>query len=265
MKFKKIYIEITNICNLNCSVCIKSNRIKKEMSVTSFSKVLDKIDNLTNYIYLHVGGEPLLHTKLKEILSICSLHEKKVNITTNGTLLKKNLDIINESPCVRQINISLHSENNMNDYYENVFYFVNHVRSDIYISYRIWVKNKQNEILKALANVYGDKVYEILDKRSVTLLPNVFLNKEDEFIWPSLTNSYYDDTGTCKGFKDHIGILSDGSIVVCCLDKEGSCVLGNIYEEEIDDIINKNKYINFAFSNNKRVLEICKHCNFRKV
>lgn len=68
MKFKKIYVEITNICNLNCSFCSKDNLKKKEMSLQEFDKVLSKIRQYTDTIYLHVKGEPLLHSKQKKFL-----------------------------------------------------------------------------------------------------------------------------------------------------------------------------------------------------
>lgn len=61
MHFKKIYIEITNKCNLKCSFCSLDNRMKKEMSLDQFELILQKIDKYTDYIYLHVKGEPLIH------------------------------------------------------------------------------------------------------------------------------------------------------------------------------------------------------------
>ena len=83
MRFNRIYVEITNICNLNCSFCSKSNRTKKEMTVEEFKEVIKKIKDYTNMIYLHVKGEPLLHSHLDEILSICDKNNIKVKITTN--------------------------------------------------------------------------------------------------------------------------------------------------------------------------------------
>ena len=54
MKFKRIYIEITNICNLKCSFCSNSKRNKKEMSIDEFELVMSKITMYTDYIYLHM-------------------------------------------------------------------------------------------------------------------------------------------------------------------------------------------------------------------
>ena len=77
MKFKRIYIEITNICNLKCSFCSNSKRNKKEMSIDEFELVMSKITMYTDYIYLHVKGETLSHHYLDDILSICKKYNKK--------------------------------------------------------------------------------------------------------------------------------------------------------------------------------------------
>ena len=121
MKFKRIYIEITNICNLKCSFCSNSKRNKKEMSIDEFELVMSKITMYTDYIYLHVKGETLSHHYLDDILSICKKYNKKVCITTNGVFLKDRLDILSKYDNIYQINISLHSENNKDNYLEDIF------------------------------------------------------------------------------------------------------------------------------------------------
>ena len=105
-KYKKIYIEITNICNLNCSFCSNDTMLKESITIENFEEVLKKINDYTDYIYLHVKGEPLLHPNLKELLDIALKYKKKVNITTNGTLLKEKINILSH-PSIRQINVSL--------------------------------------------------------------------------------------------------------------------------------------------------------------
>ena len=59
MRFKRIYIEITNQCNLKCSFCIQNQRKSKYLSINDFSYILDELRPFTDYIYLHVLGEPL--------------------------------------------------------------------------------------------------------------------------------------------------------------------------------------------------------------
>ena len=263
-KFKKIYVEITNICNLNCSFCSKDNKAKKFLSVSEFETILNKINDYTDYLYLHVKGEPLMHPDLDDILKLCNKYNKKVNITTNGTLLSKR-DILIKNK-VRQVNISLH-----NMAYENLLDVLNYsyelAKNNIYVVYRFWVyndleKSTINEILK---------YYDILDlindnSNNIKINDYVYINKDEMFIWPSLNNNINNIKGTCLGLKTHIGILSDGTIIPCCLDSNGIINLGNIFNEDLIDVLNniRTKKIIEGFNNNKLCEELCRKCGFKR-
>ena len=71
---------------------------------------------------------------------------------------------------------------------------------------------------------------------------------------------------SCRGTRDHIGILVDGTVVPCCLDANGIIDLGNIFKESLDDILNKQitKEIISGFQNNKAVHPLCNKCDFRE-
>ena len=119
---KKVYVEITNNCNLDCSFCIKNTRKSMFMSEDNFDVFLNKLKNTTSYLYFHVMGEPLLHPLINEFIDIASNSNYFVNITTNGYLIKR---IINNKN-IRQINISLHSFDNkynksLIDYLNDIF------------------------------------------------------------------------------------------------------------------------------------------------
>lgn len=154
MKFKKIYIEITNICNLKCSFCPLTIRKKEYMSITNFEYIINQIKNFTKYIYLHIKGEPLLHPYIKDILNICDKYQIKVNITTNGTLIRN--DINND--CLNQINFSIHSleDNKKEEYLNNILDYIDHKNENTYISLRFWnIDHFDNkEILKKIENHY---------------------------------------------------------------------------------------------------------------
>ena len=149
MIFKRIYIEITNNCNLNCSFCSKTNRINKMMLVSEFEDIIKKVNKYTDYIYLHVKGEPLLYPYLEEVLLILEKYNKKVVITTNGTLLKEKLDILLRRNVYR-INVSLHSENNKTNYLNDIIESIELLKSKTIISLRFWTleENKMNSITK---------------------------------------------------------------------------------------------------------------------
>ena len=261
-KFKKIYVEITNICNLNCSFCSRDNRKKKEMTVKEFENILQKIDKYTDYIYLHVKGEPLIHTKFEQILGLAKKYNKKVNITTNATKLKEQLDSILGST-VRQVNISLQSLTSL-DYIDDIIYSADAMaKKGINVQYRMWVENnKKDRIMEIIEEHYNKKI----DLPNVKLSNNIFFNKDEEFIWPSLANDIISEKGTCYGTRSHIGILSDGTVVPCCLDSNGDINLGNIFEHNLEDIVNSERFKNMKedFQNCKISEELCKRCGFIK-
>ncbi|MBQ6841364.1 MAG: SPASM domain-containing protein [Bacilli bacterium] len=103
-------------------------------------------------------------------------------------------------------------------------------------------------------------IYNLSD--NTKLAKNVYLSINKEFIWPSLDNDYYDENGSCYALKQHIGILVDGTIVPCCLDSKGDINLGNILEDNLDDIINSPRYQQMieGFKCSKKIEMLCKKC-----
>lgn len=266
-KFKKIYVEITNICNLKCPFCSVDDKKKREMSVLEFNDVLSKINDYTDYLYLHVKGEPLLHSDFKGILDTCLKYDKKVNITTNGSLLKKRVnDILNSS--VRQINVSIHSI--VGDYLNDILECSKVLSNNgIYIVFRFWVYNvKEQNYINKILKFYNclELKDEINKKSNIKINEFVYINKDKEFIWPSLNNNIIRTKGTCLGLKTHIGILSDGTVIPCCLDSNGIIELGSIFEEDLNNILNKERTKNIinGFKNNKLCEELCLKCGFKR-
>ncbi len=272
-RFKKIYIEITNRCNLNCSFCGKNKRDYRDMSLLEFELVINKIKKYTDYIYLHVKGEPLLYSNLDSLLSICDNTNIKVNITTNGVFLKEKLSVLMNHFCIRQINISLHSENNKKNYFLDVFSSGKILSTKMFISYRIWdlkeykLNKKSTEIVNKIIEFYNlspvivDKLY---NDKNIKIASNTFVNKENIFTWPDVDNDILVD-GFCYGLKTHIAILSNGDIVPCCLDANGEIKLGNIFEDSLDDVLNGDIYKSLlkSFKDNKAIHPLCKSCNFK--
>ena len=227
-RFSKIYIEITNICNLKCKFCLETKREKRFMSISEFKVIIDKIKNYTDLILLHVKGEPLLHNNLKEILEICENNNIKVNITTNTTLLKNNIDILSKSFSLRQLNLSMHDlEQNDLDEKERIYQVIKNVKNikenneKLIVSYRLWNmseigENARNLIfLNMLEKEYGiENIYEkCKEKDFVEVSENTFLNQDVEFEWPSMNGEILSEVGKCYGLKNHIAILVNGDVV----------------------------------------------------
>ena len=83
MRFKRVYVEIGNICNLNCSFCSEVKREKRQMTVSEFSHIAKEVKPFCDYLYFHIKGEPLLHPHLSEFFDIAEEYNFLVNITTN--------------------------------------------------------------------------------------------------------------------------------------------------------------------------------------
>lgn len=261
-RFKRIYIEITNNCNLSCSFCTPDNRKKEFMEKEKFKLIISKIKDFTDYIYLHIKGEPLLHPDINEFINFAHENNLKVNLTTNGSLIG-NL----KTKHIRQINYSMQSTKEIEKTLETIKKMKEYINgTNIYLSLRIWTKQAQeNDNLKQMLKNEFAILGELKDK--IRLDENIFLSMEEEFIWPDLKNQTIQKTGFCYGLKDQIGILVDGTVVPCCLDHKGDMILGNIYKEDIKDILQNKKVVNIVngFRNRKPVEELCKRCGFLKV
>ncbi|MBO7703075.1 MAG: radical SAM protein, partial [Solobacterium sp.] len=105
---RRAYIEITNRCNLSCSFCSFHKRPFRDMDVQEFSHVLDEVKPITDYIYLHVQGEPLLHPQFETLMTIADEKQMQVQLVTNGTLLNQYPDLF-EHHSLRRLSVSMQS------------------------------------------------------------------------------------------------------------------------------------------------------------
>ena len=105
----KVFLEITNVCNLSCSFCHGTKRAGRFMSVEEFRHAAGEARAFGEYLYFHLMGEPLLHPDLGEFLDIAYKLGFKVIITTNRTLLDSCRDVLLSSPALFKVSISLHS------------------------------------------------------------------------------------------------------------------------------------------------------------
>lgn len=267
--FKKIYIEITNICNLKCSFCPPTSRKSKFMTVDNFEYILQKIKPYTNYLYLHVKGEPLMHKDLDGMLKICNDMNFKVCITTNGTLINKNLDILLNNPCVHKVHISLHSyeASDINlpfeDYIINIVELIK--KAEFLIVLRLWNDGGLNNLNKNIINLLKNN-FEFL--RDDKINKTTYIENGNKFEWANLNNSQPNGiqnlNGFCYGLRDQVGILVNGDVIPCCLDNNGDIKLGNIFQDNLENICNSERALNIynGFSNRKRVEKLCQTCGF---
>ena len=272
-KYMKVYLEITNICNRNCSFCPGTKRAKRRMSFEEFSAVVKQLEGMTEYLYFHLMGEPLTHPELPRFIEYASALDFKCAITTNGTLLDTRGDeILNSKPY--KVNISLHSfeKGEENDYYKylaTVCEFANKASSQgILTVLRLWNKGYDGGMNDTTLN-YLESALDGEWKwgaRGARIRHKLHLEYGDRFDWPDMEAENMGCSLFCYGLRDHFGVLCDGSVIPCCLDREGAITLGNIFDTPIRDILSSERALRIlhGFDNRTAVEELCQKCGYAR-
>lgn len=276
MKLKKVYLEIGNICNRSCAFCPGCSRPAKLMSEEEFRIAASQAKTVSDFVYFHLMGEPLLHPDLSKFFCICKDIGLKVIITTNGTLLAEKGDILLGSDALHKVNISLHSfeantRTENDNYFSECFSFAQKASAKGTITVlRLWNKdgdlpgmNTQNEeiLLKMKRELQGEWKE---NTRGVRIREKLFLEWGERFSWPDLSLPELRKNGTCYGLRDQVGILSDGRVVPCCLDKNGDITLGNVFDTPLAQILNSQRAtaIRNGFCKNQYIEPLCRTCGY---
>lgn len=93
-KLKKLYIEPTSKCNLNCKMCFRNTWIDEElenMTMEIFNNAINTMPSNVDKIFFGGMGEPLFHPDITEMVKIASSKVKEVELLTNGTLLNEEM------------------------------------------------------------------------------------------------------------------------------------------------------------------------------
>lgn len=270
---KKAFLEITNACNLSCEFCHGTKREIKYLTPSEFSIAVKKLVPITEYIYLHLMGEPLLHPQLGELLQAADELGARIIITTNGTLLGKRKELLLRSHALHKVSISLHSYEvnsiamSLDDYLNTCFDFCKSAAAQgIVAVMRLWNlggKDSLNEyILTKMHEYFLSEWKEIFSGYKIGEW--LFLEWGERFEWPDLEVDYKCDDHSCYGMRNQIGILSNGTIVPCCLDADGAIPLGNIFTDELEDILSSPRALALkeAFQNRTVTEELCRRCGY---
>ena len=273
-RFQKIYLEISNVCNLKCHLCPGTKRNPHVMTEKEFSTLLPKLRSWSDYLYFHLMGEPLCHPQLERFLQLAGEHGFKVILTTNGTLLHRHQEMLLCSPTLHKVNISLHAfeANDLSmpfvEYLHHSFSFGQAAEGKKLIVYRLWNQGGADEqnaaILDAMKGFFPAPWQE--ERRGFRIGERIYLEYGDKFDWPDLTATDGGDHVFCYGLRDQIGILCDGTVVPFCLDHDGDIPLGNLYQESMEDILNTSRAqaIYQGFQSKKAIEELCRKCGYAR-
>lgn len=269
--YSRIYVEITNICNMRCSFCHGHSRTPRRMTQEEFSHILRQLQGKTRYVYYHLMGEPLTHPDLPLFLQMAKEQGFKSVITTNGTLLHKRGQAL-LSAGVHKVSISLHSfeendEAGYRAYLRQVAQFAA-MAADVgtLVSFRLWNKGcdeGRNALAEAFlrSNLSGDWQE---NSRGYRVRDGIYLEYGDRFAWPDREAQIRSDRVYCYGMQDHFGILCDGTVVPCCLDSDGVIALGNVFSQDLTGILEspRAKAIAQGFKNRRPTEDLCRRCGF---
>ncbi len=279
--YSRAYVEITNTCNMHCSFCHGTKREKKQMTLGEFARIVGNLKGVTEYLYLHILGEPLTHPMLPTFIEYATKSGYKVAITTNGTLLPKLGEAL-ISTGTYKVNISLHSfEGESADaqakYIDGCLDFADKASlAGVLCVLRLWngldeadssysnIQARNGITLQLLKEHFGSDF--TLGARGARIRDKLHIEYGERFEWPDMQADDLGERVFCHGLGDHFGILCDGRVVPCCLDAEGDMTLGNIFEQDIRTILSSDRAenIRLGFEKKRASEELCRRCGYAR-
>lgn len=228
-------------------------------------------------------GDPLVHPHLSELVQICQESSVKIFFVTNGVLMKEKQSQLLLHPAFRQVNFSLHSfhdnfpDRDPSEYLKRIFDYTDQAlvhRPDLYINFRLWnlmeprgTSDRNQDMLARISEHFQiqiDPKVDVRNRKSIHLKNRLYLHFDTEFIWPDMKLPVLGTHGTCYGLSSHFGILVDGTVVPCCLDKEGAIPLGKIQDQPLLDILDhpRSQALIEGFRQKKLVEGLCQRCQY---
>ena len=274
----RVYIEITNRCNLACDFCHGTKRPLGTMPPEDFRRIAEKLRGETSYLYLHVLGEPLLHPQLKELLAIAGELGFRVCLVTNGTLLHKRREDLLAAKSLHKVSVSLHSfEGNggagdLPAYLQQVWDVCLPLSErGVLCALRLWNEGTAPRLNGAVEAFLSQRIGRDVEslprdaRGNRTLRPNLFLERAERFGWPDL-NAPESGANFCHGFTRQLAVLWDGTVTPCCLDSEGDIPLGNLLSQPLEEILQGERAAAMAagFAARKPTEELCRRCGYAR-
>lgn len=271
--YSRVYVEITNQCNRNCSFCPGTSRQPGMMTMDAFGQVLQKLQGITQMLYFHLMGEPLTHPDLPEMIRAAKAEGFRSGITTNGTLLARRGKAMVEAG-VYKVNISIHSfeqgaVEEYTRYIDECLDFADYAsRNGVLVVLRLWNQGsddgRNDETLLRMTRRFPQPWKE--GPRGTRIQDRLYLEYGSRFRWPDLQEEDMGQQVFCYGLRDHFGILCDGTVVPCCLDHNGDIPLGSIFQQDIREILSSSRAKSMVegFSCRRASEELCRKCGYAR-
>ena len=268
---KRIYLEITNRCNLACTFCHRTSREPRSLTPEEFDILTEKLRGKTDLLFLHLMGEPLLHPELPDFIRTAAKKGFRPAVTTNGTLLAERGAELLETP-LNRVSLSLHAPE-ANPAFRDPAWLSEALafgseadRRGIYVAYRLWKGGGREEnnpaILQELHRAYPGEWRKTRNGAQIT--EHIYLERAEQFEWPDPGAPEQNGPLFCYALREQAGILCDGTVVPCCLDADGILALGNLFDSPLEEILQSRRArkIYEGFTAHRAEEELCRRCGY---
>lgn len=275
MKFQKIYIELSDICGLNCEFCPAKKARRGVMGLENFEKIAKKIHNKARIFTFHILGDPLCLPDIKAYVEVAQKYNMSLELTSSAFYLDENIQkLLYEAKNIRQINFSLASffsqnKKSFDEYTRPLLEFLSLDFKHKFVNLRLWNLDKNAEFLKTNERFYSlfEDFFKIkinTKEPRIRLKDYVILEQKYRFDW-SFKNTVQ-ESGYCHALSKQIGVLSNALLVPCCMDYDGVLSLGNLLDSDLDELLKGKKAMDMKEGFKKGILtqELCKKCSFAK-
>ena len=270
----RCYLEITNVCNLDCVFCPKTGRRAQRLTVEEFEWLTDRLQGEVKFLYFHLMGEPTMNPELPRFIERARAKGFIPVLTTNGTLLGRCTGLVEARPHKVQISLHSHEGNGKEqpaEYIREVMtYALAAAEAGTIVVLRLWNQgglDSENEQLMALLCQYVPQPWtERYD--GYRLAERLYLEFDHKFDWPDQdAEEHRGEEVFCYALRNQVGVLVDGSVVPCCLDHDGAMTLGNLHRQSLAEVLAspRARRLYDGFSQHRASEALCRRCGYANV
>ncbi len=240
----KVRIETTNACNAKCIICPhhKMTRTVKRMDAELYHRVIDESAEYgCEEVHLHNFGEPFLDKRLEEFVAYAKdAGIAKVKIFSNGSIISTDRARGVLEAGIDEIKVSF--DGATKEEFEKIRY---PLKFDDVVNNMVELVRVRDE-MGSDARIYVACCSTSDKSQTMAMLES----KVDGFSFGKIHNWGSEDYETsktklrkpCRRVWETLTVLSNGDVSLCCLDYDGSVLLGNVNEQSIHEIWRSDKY-----------------------
>ena len=282
MRKIRLMIETTNRCDLKCTTCFshQDGRIKTDMSLKDFVKLIQININSISHISLWNYGEPLLNRSTFGMIRYAKKAGiRYIKLDTNGMLLTrpKATSLVNSGLDCISISLDGASQGTYAQFrvggnfelvvknIERLVAIRNQTGAGPQIEIQFIIMNHNEHEIAAIEALARKLRVDTLRLKTVLIKQakwNYLLPKNDDY------NRYIGlkEHKVCSRPRDELVVNSDGTVIPCCYvvgQDIKKYQLGNIAEHTIEEILKFGAYSRFVKNclSNKSLNPCCEHCN----